>query len=144
MCILNKQFVVVQIILHNFWILTTSYLSVYRWREITSNIITSFWSLDRVNKSKERILNFALMPCDFAFAFCANYDFTFLDEIVVYKLVFVLNFAKTRRLNGAIWRSEWTLHSFCDFSRIVLGTIFESGLQGVHLLEWSGFKFVLF
>lgn len=84
------------------------------------------------------------MPCDFAFTFCSNNYFTFLNEIIIYEFIFVLNLAQTRRLYGTIRWSEWTLHSFSYFSRIVLGTIFESGLQGVHFLERSDLKFVLF
>ena len=118
-------------------------MCIYCWREISTNIITSFGCLNRVNKTKEWILNFALMPCYFAFAFCANNYFTFLDEIVIYKFVFVLNFTKTGRLYRAIRWSERTFHCFRNFGGIVLSTIFESGLQGVHFLEGSGFKLVL-
>lgn len=126
--IFNKQIIRVKIILNNRRILSTSYLSIYsRWK-ITSDIFTSFWSLNGINKSKERVLNFSLMPCDLTFTFRSNNYFSFLDEIIVYCFIFVLHFTKTRRLNRTIRRCKWTFHSFSNFGWIVLCTIFESRL----------------
>ena len=126
--IFNKEWIRVKIVLNNRRILSTSYLSIYsRWK-ITSDIFTSFGSLNRINKTKERVLNFSLMPRNFTFTFCTYNYFSFLDEIIVYCFIFVLHFTKTRRLNRTIRRCKRTFHGFSNFGWIVLCTIFKSGL----------------